>query len=62
MFCFHPEALQDDEDIYDIVYALGILSTNPSGQFDTVIVMDGDNTEATGLEGLFKKTSIFVKC
>ena len=41
--------------IYYIVHVLGILSTNPSGQFNTVIIMYGDKAEATGLEGFFKK-------
>jgi hypothetical protein len=53
MFHFHPEALQDDElNENDIVRAVPCSPSLPSGRYDTVIVMESNNAEATGLEGI----------
>jgi hypothetical protein len=53
MFHFHPEALQDDElNENDIVRAIPCSPSLPSGRYDTVIVMESNNAEATGLEGI----------
>lgn len=52
MFRFHPEGLHDDSHEQDIVKAFPSSSSLPEGRFDTVIVMDTDEAEATGLEGL----------
>lgn len=50
-FHFQPEALQDDEEENDVVKALPVSSSLPHGRFDTVIFMDGDDAESTGLAG-----------
>ena len=51
MFRFHPEGLQDTEEENDIVKALPITAENKDGQFDTVVVIVGDEAESTGLAG-----------
>jgi hypothetical protein len=51
MFRFHPEIIQDDDDECDIVRAIPCSTSLPRGRFDTVIFIDSDNAEATGLEG-----------
>jgi len=51
MFQFHPETIQDDDDGCDIVRAIPSSPSFHKGRFDTVIVIDKDDAEATGLEG-----------
>jgi len=53
MFRFHPETIQDDDDVdgCDIVRAIPSSPSYHKGQFDTVIVIDKDDAEATGMEG-----------
>jgi len=50
MFRFHPETIQDDDED-DIVKAIPSSMSHPEGRFDTVIFIDNENAEATGLEG-----------
>ncbi len=51
MFHFHPVPLQDDDNEQDIVRALPVSKSNPHGRFDTVVVLENDTAESTGLEG-----------
>ena len=51
MFIFHPEGLQDSKEENDIVKALPISAENQDGQFDTVVVIVGDEAQSTGLAG-----------
>jgi hypothetical protein len=65
MFRFHPEAVQDDnENENDIVRAIPFSTSHPRGRFDTVVVIDSDSAEATGLEGKYDRhlvsTTIFT--
>lgn len=50
-FKFQPHALQDDDDETNIVIAIPISHTSPSGQFDTIIALKTDDAKATGLRG-----------
>ncbi len=52
MFRFHPETIQDDNKECDIVRAVPCSSPCPRGRFDTVIVINNNTAEATGLEGI----------
>jgi len=52
MFRFQPPALQDNNEEADTVKAMPISRTRPHGRFDTVVVMDSDNAEATGMAGI----------
>ncbi|TFK59488.1 hypothetical protein BDN72DRAFT_780644 [Pluteus cervinus] len=52
-FRFSPESLQEDQEEQDIVKAIPSFS-KPGGEsyrFDTVVVLNRDTAEATGLEG-----------
>jgi hypothetical protein len=51
MFRFHPEGIQDTDEENDLVKALPRSAKNPDGQFDTVIVIVGNEAESTGLAG-----------
>jgi len=50
MFHFQPQALHDEEE-KDVVKAMPISKSLPFERFDTVIVMNDNIAEATGLEG-----------
>ncbi len=52
LFRFNLESLQDGEDV-DLVQAIPVSKSLPNGQFDTVVVIDGDEAEATGLAGTY---------
>jgi hypothetical protein len=62
MFRFHPEIIQDDNEECDIVRAVPCSSPCPRGRFDTVIVIDNDIAEATGLEGITIGISFYFYC
>lgn len=47
---FHPASLDDGEEECDVVKAISS-RTRHGGRFDTVVVLHGENAEATGLEG-----------
>ena len=51
LFRFHPTAINDGDSEGDVVKALRKSRTHPKGQFDTVIVLVGDEAESTGVEG-----------
>jgi len=53
MFCFHPVSLNDEEEEYDLVKAMPISKSLPAGCFDTVIVLDKDEAESTGMAGKY---------
>ncbi len=48
---FQTETLHEEVDEADIVKAIPISKKHPHGHFDTVIVMENDDAEATGLAG-----------
>ena len=50
IFRFNPETLNEEEDI-DLVRAIPKSQSLPHGHFDTVVVIDGDEAQATGLAG-----------
>jgi hypothetical protein len=52
-FRFSPDQLNEDNEVSDIVKAIPSSKTLPNGRFDTVVVMDTDEAEATALHGLF---------
>ena len=52
LFRFNLESLQDGEDV-DLVRAIPVSKSLPNGRFDTVVVIDGDEAEATGLAGTY---------
>lgn len=52
-FRFTRDQLNEDNEQSDIVRALPISKSVPCGQFDTVVVMDSDEAEATALTGQF---------
>ena len=52
MFRFHPTSLQDNDHEKDIVRAMPISECHPYGRFDTVVVLENDKAESTGLEGI----------
>ena len=54
MFKFHPVSLTDDSDANDIVKAIPCSSKLPNGRFDTVVVINSPEAEATGLLGMYK--------
>lgn len=47
---FHPASLDDREEECDVVKAISS-RTRHGGRFDAVVVLHGENAEATGLEG-----------
>jgi len=53
MFCFHPVTLNDEEEEYDLVKAMPISKSLPAGCFDTVIILDKDEAESTGMAGKY---------
>lgn len=55
VFHFQPQALHDDEE-KDVVKAMPISKSLPFGRFNTVIIMNEDTAEATGLEGEWIQT------
>ena len=61
-FKFHPHNLLDlivEEEEDNSVQALPISAQNPSGQFDTIVVLNDDNAESAGLVGEFSRVLDF---
>jgi hypothetical protein len=52
-FRFRPTSLHDEGNKSNTVKALPSTGGQKKGRFDTVVVMDTENAEATGLEGIF---------
>lgn len=50
-FRFRPSSLHDEDDESNTVKALPTAGKLTNGRFDTVVVMDREDAEATGLEG-----------
>jgi len=64
-FRFHPHTLHDeigDPDLEesDTVKAHPRSRQDPSGHFDTVVVINSDDAESTGVEGMSSNTSILL--
>jgi len=57
MFRFHPVSLHDEEEEHDIVKAMPLSKSLPAGRFDTVIVLDKDEAESTGMAGKYPSSS-----
>ncbi|KAI1785254.1 hypothetical protein LXA43DRAFT_976331 [Ganoderma leucocontextum] len=49
-FKFNPDALEDDEEENDVVKAMPAFGPR-SGRFDSVVVLNTDDAESTGLQG-----------
>ena len=52
MFRFNLESLQDMENV-NLVQVIPVSKSLPNGQFDTVVVIDSNEAEATGLAGIY---------
>ncbi|KAJ3512046.1 hypothetical protein NMY22_g15452 [Coprinellus aureogranulatus] len=50
-FRFRPASLHDEDSESNTVKAVPLLAGSKGGRFDTVVVMDREDAEATGLEG-----------
>ena len=50
MFRFNPETLNEEEDI-DLVCTIPKSQSLSHGHFDTIVVIDGDEVQVTGLAG-----------
>ena len=50
-FHIQPPSLQGEEETAIIVKAMPKSKKNPHGRFDTVVVINSDQAESTGLEG-----------
>lgn len=53
-FKFHPAGLHDDDEEDDIVKALPKTKDNNFSRFDTVIALNTDEGESTGLKGMYR--------
>ena len=61
MFRFHPASLTDDSNATDIVKAIPCSLKLLNGLFDTVVVMNTPEAEATGLLGTYDSQITFKK-
>ena len=61
MFRFHPVSLHDEEEEHDLVKAMPLSKSLPAGRFDTVIVLDKDEAESTGMAGKYHWSSECVQ-
>jgi hypothetical protein len=57
-FRFSPDQLNEDNEVADIVRAVPPSEELPDGRFDTVVVMDSDEAEATAMAGRYHTASV----
>lgn len=56
-FCFKRESLDDVEQDFNIVHAAPATKDLPSGQFDTIILLNTDAAEGTALAGVLQNVT-----